>query len=80
MIAQDKVMHFVFGALITSNAPLLALHWSAPLVACVLAALGKDLIWDKWLKRGEYEPLDIVTTLIGGSAGVVMVLLTGACR
>ena len=41
----------------------------------VLAGLFKDVIWDKFLKKGTFEVLDIFFTGIGGVIGMTIAIL-----
>ncbi len=38
----------------------------------VVAGLGKDVVWNRWLKRGTFEWLDIWATVLGGALGAVI--------
>lgn len=69
----DKAFHFLAGWAIAAT------FQSAPLVAAALvgaAAVGKE-IWDK-RGHGTPELMDIVATLLGGIAGLVVSLSVSA--
>ena len=75
MIPTDKILHFAVGALISLGVTAVA----GP-VAGVCAALGagcaKEWIWDAWIKRGDFDGLDALTTTLGGIvAAAVFTLL-----
>lgn len=88
-LQKDKVMHFYAGIALSLVAGLLyglvrqyLPIWAKvnpALVGFVVAAIGgasKELIWDKWWKRGHPEWLDFWATALGGVIGssVVWVL------
>lgn len=73
MISLDKAFHFIAGWAIAAT------FQSVPLVATALvgaAAVGKE-IWDK-RGHGTPELMDIVATLLGGIAGLVVSLSVSA--
>jgi len=41
----------------------------------VLAGLLKDIVWDKFLKKGTFEVLDIFFTGVGGIIGMTIAIL-----
>ena len=68
-IPLDKAFHFLAGWAIAAT------FQSAPLIAAALvgvAAIGKE-IWDK-RGHGTPELMDIVATLLGGIAGLIVSL------
>lgn len=61
----DKRKHYFAGAIISAVCLILCLpSWLALLAGCA-AGFGKDLIWDKLLKRGCFEWFDIMWTCVG---------------
>ena len=71
VIPLDKANHALYGAVIASVGSLLA----GPilgLVACLFAAIGKEL-YDMTTGRGEHSPVDALATLGGGLLVVVPV-------
>ena len=73
MFKKDKLYHFIAGfshALIFGFInPVLGLGMA------VLAGLFKDVIWDKFLKKGTFEVLDIFFTGVGGVIGMVVAIV-----
>lgn len=59
----DKLLHFLCGYVIAITLSLWVV-WLGPVVG-VLAAFGKELVWDKWLGKGTFEWQDINVTLVG---------------
>jgi hypothetical protein len=72
-VPLDKAFHFLAGWAIAAT------FQSVPLIAAALvaaAAIGKE-IWDK-RGHGTPELMDIVATLLGGIAGLVVSLSVSA--
>ena len=70
-LPPDKANHALYGAVIASVGALLA----GPLiglVACLFAAIGKEL-YDMASKTGKADPVDVLATLAGGLLVVVPV-------
>lgn len=69
----DKLLHLLCGYVIAISVGIW-LPW-AGVVAGVLAAFGKELVWDKWFGKGAFEWQDINATLVGVLAGFCMAFL-----
>ena len=66
MLDKDKANHFVYGAVIAA-VPSLVLPWWVGAVACLAAAIVKelmDLTDDN--ENTHYDPMDGVATVAGG--------------
>jgi hypothetical protein len=73
MIPKDKIKHLVFGSGITTVCAFAiifiwspVLHPEVTLISGVigsLAGIGKELVWDKWLKKGTPEFADAYATI-----------------
>jgi len=68
---NDKVKHIIAGMVIGLITALLIRIWNSDLMilGAGLAMLGgaaKELIWDKWFKKGTPEFADAWFTLWGG--------------
>jgi len=64
MIAKDKQKHFIYGVAIS----LIISIFTTPLIGFIFTSLigvGKELIWDKWLDKGNPEILDALFTIAG---------------
>ena len=62
----DKMHHIVYAYAIAVTVGL----WTDPGIGFafgVSATLIKDFVWDLWLKRGEFDWLDIVAGVIGSA-------------
>ena len=70
-LRADKLKHFSAGLALSLAAGLFVCP-SFGLAVAVVAGLGKDVVWDRWLKRGTFEWLDIWATVLGGALGAVI--------
>lgn len=76
---RDKLMHFIAGQNIATIVYLVGgLPWA--IAAGVTAGLLKDLVWDRYLGRGQYDRLDIVVTILGSIVGAALCLLVTYSR
>ena len=69
---NDKLKHFLLGVAISLFFGTLI----SPVVGFalgVMAAITKELIWDKWLKKGTPELMDFLATALG--AFLVLLIL-----
>jgi len=69
----DKIYHLVAGFLIA-----LIFGFINPvlgLALAIIAGLFKDVVWDKLLKKGTFEVLDIFFTGVGGVIGMAVAIL-----
>jgi hypothetical protein len=69
----DKIYHLVAGFLIALIFGLI--NPVLGLGMAVLAGLFKDVIWDKFLKKGTFEVLDIFFAGVGGVIGMVVAII-----
>lgn len=51
---------------------------AAGAVAGILAAFGKEFVWDKWMKRGTFEWQDLNLTLVGVLVGFILAFVRSA--
>ena len=60
----DHALHFLAGwILVDFMAPFMGLH--AAILAAVAIGLGKEIIWDMAMDRGEGDPVDFVAGALG---------------
>lgn len=61
---KDKLYHFFVGAwlgfFLINISPFYGFG------AVILIALGKEIVWDDWMKKGTPELWDFVFTVMGG--------------
>ena len=48
--------------------------WDAGITAIliIILSVGKEYVWDKWLKRGTFEFMDIFWGIVGGWSMIFM--------
>lgn len=69
---NDKLKHLIAGAVISLiTVVLIRIYWSwdyqiLGAVTALLAGIGKELVWDKWMKKGTPEFADAWFTFWGG--------------
>ena len=68
-IRKDDLLHILVSVIIMTVLKLLLPWWIAALITLLVGIL-KELIWDKWLKKGTPEWRDIVSDIIGIIIGV----------
>jgi len=71
---NDKLKHFLLGIAISLFFGVLI----SPVLGFALgivAGIAKELIWDKWLKKGTPELLDFLATALGSILIFGMLLL-----
>lgn len=72
---KDLILHALCGFVIALLACFISGNFWIGLSASVLAGAGKELIWDKWLKKGTPDKDDFFATAWGGLAGCVVWLM-----
>lgn len=65
---KDKILHFIVGAmlgtwLIPDASFSLGLGFIGWIICLTVAYLVKELIYDRWLKKGNYEVMDAICTM-----------------
>ena len=78
---NDKVKHIIAGMVIGLITALLIRIWNSDLmilgaVVALIAGVGKELIWDKWLGKGTPEFTDAWFTLWGGLGMTILMYFT----
>jgi len=81
----DKLMHNIFGALITIISGLLLYKFVDtklmfyPIFGLIVGnifGLAKEFIYDKWMKKGTFSGADMLATLWGTIVGGAAVIMT----
>lgn len=73
MMETDKLLHVLCGYVIAVTIGMW-LPWLGA-VAGIVAAFGKEFLWDRLLKRGTFEWADINATLVGVLIGFCLAFL-----
>lgn len=68
-IRKDDLLHILVSVIIMTVLKLLLPWWIAALLTILIGIL-KELIWDKWLKKGTPEWRDLMSDIIGIIIGV----------
>lgn len=72
----DKLGHYLWGS-VASVAGLLVAYqagmplWAGALAGAALVGVLKDVVIDRLMKRGQFDPLDIAATVAGGLPAAV---------
>lgn len=69
-VGVDGLLHLLVCKIIVDAVEIFAPLWAGVIVA-VVAALAKEFIWDKLLKKGTYDKKDILCD----AAGIVLGLI-----
>lgn len=76
MMETDKLLHVLCGYVIAVTIGMW-LPWLGA-VAGIVAAFGKEFVWDKWMKRGTFEWQDLNVTLVGVLVGFILAFVRSA--
>lgn len=63
-VGTDGLLHIICSVIIVSVLNVLLPLWAAVLITAIVG-IGKEFIWDKWLKRGTFEKKDLLCDLVG---------------
>lgn len=63
---RDYLLHLIVGSYIYMFTYILTQSDIISFVITAVFGIGKELIWDKYLKRGTPEVEDMVMTILGG--------------
>ena len=69
----DKAYHLIAGFVIAIVFGLISPITG--LICSVVIGAGKEVVYDKLMKRGCFEVLDFVATVIGGVIGYLIFIL-----
>lgn len=72
----DKILHLLAGYAVALTLGIFSP--AAGAVAGILAAFGKEFVWDKWMKRGTFEWQDLNVTLVGVLVGFILAFVRSA--
>ena len=74
LIQIDKITHNLSNYAILFTFAVLTKYWIGLLVAVTFSLL-KEFVWDKWLKKGNFEIADLVSNVLGIIEGSLMYLI-----
>ena len=74
LLQSDKLLHNLINYIIVFTLGVLTKYWIG-LVAALVLSLIKEFVWDKWLKKGCFEVMDLVSNGLGIIEGSLMYLL-----
>ncbi len=60
----DGLLHVIISAMIVLIMQIIAPWWVAVSVA-ILIGVGKELIWDLWLRKGQIQVKDLICDAVG---------------
>lgn len=69
-VGTDGLLHIICSVIIVSVLNVLLPLWAAIMITAIVG-IGKEFIWDKWLKRGTFEKKDLLCDLIGIIIGCI---------
>lgn len=73
-INKDGALHILCClAIVTSLAHLL--HPALAFFLGVFVGFAKEILWDAWMRKGQFSWHDIVCDLVGSVLGIVIVLI-----
>ena len=69
-VGVDGLLHVLTCKVMVDAVDLIAPLWAALVVAAVVA-IGKEVVWDKLLKKGTYDKKDILCDAVGILLGLI---------
>lgn len=75
LMQPDKKEHWQKTYILTTVLSIFVPVFLAFIVTQVIMSIGKEIIWDKWLKKGVYDIGDIYANAIGGVFALIIILL-----
>lgn len=74
LIQIDKITHNLSNYVILFTLAVLTKYWIGLIIAITFSLL-KEFVWDKWLKKGNFEIADLVSNGLGILEGTIMYVL-----
>ena len=65
-IRKDHLLHFIAGSYTVLGTMMLTIDIVIIIAVLAFIAIGKELIYDKWLGKGTPELSDVIATVLGG--------------
>ena len=64
LLQTDKLTHNLINYIIVFTLSVLTNYWIG-LTTAIVVSLIKEFIWDKWLKKGCFEIMDLISNTLG---------------
>jgi glycopeptide antibiotics resistance protein len=64
LLQTDKLVHNLLNYSILLTLAILVNYWVG-LVVCIILSCLKEFVWDKWLKKGCFEIMDLISNTLG---------------
>ncbi len=71
---QDGLAHILASLVLCAVLGAFLPLWAAVLITLAIG-IAKELVWDKWLKKGTAEWKDIIADAVGIALGAVLTVL-----
>lgn len=71
---QDGLTHILVSLVLCAVLGAFLPLWAAVLITLAIG-IAKELVWDKWLKKGTAEWKDIIADAVGITLGAVLTVL-----
>ena len=72
---QDGLLHILCSLVLCAVLAAFLPWWAAALITLAIG-IAKELVWDRWLKKGTAEWKDIIADAVGIALGAVLELST----
>jgi len=82
LLKSDKLLHILAGLIMVQ---VFFIGWSfvfsietafaLAVLLSMLMGICKEIVWDRWLKKGVCEMKDFVATLLGIGIGTILAIL-----
>lgn len=69
-LGQDGLLHILASVVLMNVLCLLLPLWVA-IVATAVIGIGKELVWDKWMKKGTFDRKDLLCDAAGILLGCI---------
>lgn len=74
LLQTDKLLHNFINYIIVFTLAVIVNYWVGLATALVVSLL-KEFVWDKWLKKGCFEVMDLVANGLGILEATLMYLI-----
>ena len=72
---RDKQIHFAAGFVIAIIIGFIFQSYLAMFLVALVLGLLKDVVYDKWMKKGCFEIADIVMTSVGSIPAILIIMI-----